>query len=197
MEAAELDAITLLVDTWDHDLDPEVSAQLVQANAQAYLSFGKEKGKGKAKGRSKGSYPVRPSHLSLEDSRQRLKELKAKTEYRAADGRNIGQMIVNARCLPPARQRKTMHVQLVWRHDSVFTNKRVTMGYVSSSTSTVTIPIHPRMVVTLPTEKTEQISVTPTASATTDIKNAATFNERDEPCMGYGGGSQNGLEQNV
>ena len=28
-------------------LDPEVSAQLVQASAQAYFSFGKEKGKGK------------------------------------------------------------------------------------------------------------------------------------------------------
>ena len=43
-EAAELDAIALLADTWDNDLDPDVSAQLVQASAQAYLSFGKEKG---------------------------------------------------------------------------------------------------------------------------------------------------------
>ena len=52
-EAAELDAIALLADTWDNDLDPEVSAQLVQANVQAHLSFGKEKGKGKAKGKHK------------------------------------------------------------------------------------------------------------------------------------------------
>ena len=66
-EAAELDAIALLADTWDNDLDPQVSAQLVQANAQAYLSAGKEKG---------GTFPVRPSHLSLEDRRRRLKELK-------------------------------------------------------------------------------------------------------------------------
>ena len=36
-EAAELD-------TWNDDLDPEVSAQLVQASAQAYFSFGKDKG---------------------------------------------------------------------------------------------------------------------------------------------------------
>ena len=36
-EAAELDAIALLADTWDNDLDPEVSAQLVQANVRAYL----------------------------------------------------------------------------------------------------------------------------------------------------------------
>ena len=40
-EAAELDAIALLADTWDNDLDPEVSAQLVQANAQAYFCLRK------------------------------------------------------------------------------------------------------------------------------------------------------------
>ena len=71
-EAAELDVIALLADTWDNDLDPEVSAQLVEATVlQAHLSFGKEqgKGKGKGKGKSKGRYPVRPSHLSLEDRR--------------------------------------------------------------------------------------------------------------------------------
>ena len=43
----------------------------------------KEKGKGKSKGKGKGRYPVRPSHLTLEDRRRRLKELKAKTECRA------------------------------------------------------------------------------------------------------------------
>ena len=45
-EAAELDAIALLAHTWNDDLDHEVSAQLVQASAQAYLSFVKDKGKG-------------------------------------------------------------------------------------------------------------------------------------------------------
>ena len=48
-EAAELDAIALLADTWNDDLDPEVSAHLVQASAQANLSFGQDKGKGKGK----------------------------------------------------------------------------------------------------------------------------------------------------
>ena len=43
-EAAELDAIALLADAWNDDLDPEVRAQLVQASAQGYLSCGKEKG---------------------------------------------------------------------------------------------------------------------------------------------------------
>ena len=61
VEAAGLDAITLFADTWDNDLDPEVSAQLVQASAQVYLSFGKEKGKVKGKDKGKGRYPVRPS----------------------------------------------------------------------------------------------------------------------------------------
>ena len=83
VEAAELDPIALLADTWDNDLDSEVSAQLVQANVQAYLSFGREKGKGKGNGKSKGRYLVRPTHLSLEDRRRRSRELKAKTECRA------------------------------------------------------------------------------------------------------------------
>ena len=82
-EAAELDAIALPADTWNDDLDPEVSKQMVQANVQADLSFGKKKGKGKGKGKSQGRYPVRPSNLSLEDRRRRLSELKAKAEYRA------------------------------------------------------------------------------------------------------------------
>ena len=84
-EAAELDAIALLADTWDNNVDPERRAQLVQASAQASLCFGKEKGKGKGKGKgkSKGRYPVRPSHLLLECRRRRLKKLKAKTECRA------------------------------------------------------------------------------------------------------------------
>ena len=60
-EAAELDATALLADTWNDDLDPEVSAQVVQASAQAYLFEGEEKGRGKdrAKGKGKGRCPVR------------------------------------------------------------------------------------------------------------------------------------------
>ena len=61
-EVAELDAIALLADTWDVDLgsDPAVSAQLFQAHAQAYLSFGSGKRKVKSKGKAKGKYPVCP-----------------------------------------------------------------------------------------------------------------------------------------
>ena len=89
-EAAELDALALLANTWDNELDPEVSAQLVQASAPAYLSFGKEKGKGKGKanGKGKGRYPVRRSHLSLADRRRRLNVVPVVE-------RDIGQMIAN------------------------------------------------------------------------------------------------------
>ena len=79
-EAAELDAIALLADIRDNALDPEVSAQL----AQAYLSHGEKngKGKGKSEGQGKGKFPVRPSCLPQEDRRQRLRELKGRTECR-------------------------------------------------------------------------------------------------------------------
>ena len=40
LKAAGLDATALLAETWDNNLDPEVSAQLVQASAHAYLSLG-------------------------------------------------------------------------------------------------------------------------------------------------------------
>ena len=58
----------------------------VKANtptAENYILFGQDKGKGKGKGKSKGRYAGRPSYLSLEDRRWRLRELKAKTECRA------------------------------------------------------------------------------------------------------------------
>ena len=65
-----------------------MSAQLVQASAQAFLSFGtdKGKGKGKAKGKGKGRHLVRPSHLSLEDRRRLVLVVE----------RDIGQMIGRA-----------------------------------------------------------------------------------------------------
>ena len=50
-----MDAIALLADTWDNDVDPEVSAQLVQTNVQAYLSFGN--GIGKRQRQEKGHIP--------------------------------------------------------------------------------------------------------------------------------------------
>ena len=77
-EAAELDAIALLADTWDDNLDPEASAPLVQGSAQAYFSFGKVKGKakGKGKGKGKGKYSVCPSQRT--ESKNRMSCLRSK-----------------------------------------------------------------------------------------------------------------------
>ena len=77
--APELDAIDLLADTWDTDLDPEVCAKLVQANVRAYLSFGKEKGESNGEGK----FPVRSSRLPLSDRGQQLRELRERTECNA------------------------------------------------------------------------------------------------------------------
>ena len=78
LEAAELDEIALLADTWDNELDPEVSAQLVQANVQAYFSFGQDKGTGKGKGKSKGGYPVRLSHFVIGRSSTTIERTESK-----------------------------------------------------------------------------------------------------------------------
>ena len=79
-EAAELHAIALLADTWDDDLDLEVSALLVQSECTSF-TFLSERTKGKVKAtqkaKGKGRYPVRPSRLSLED-RRRLKRIEGK-----------------------------------------------------------------------------------------------------------------------
>ena len=144
-EAPELDAIALLADTWDNDLDPEVSAELVQASAQACLSFGKEKGKGKGKGKKKGRYPVRPSHLSVEGRRRRLKELKAKTECRAC-GRK-GHWAHDRECAmsssSSSTQKRTRTARMSTRqHLSNRSESR--LECVLFSTTTVMIPIDPR-----------------------------------------------------
>ena len=76
----------------DNDLDPEVSAQLVQANARAHLSFGKEKGKSQGKGK----FPVRSSRLPSNGRRQQLRELREKMNVLPAVEKDIGHMTTNA-----------------------------------------------------------------------------------------------------
>ena len=159
----------------DSDLDPDVSAQLEQASAQAYFSFELEDGEGKRKGR----YPVRPSHLSLEGRRRQLKELKAKTECRALWSKgNMGHMISNVQCLP-ARLRKIRHVKIVCRHDNIFPTKRIRLCFVLNDCSDDpdTSAYVVGLIVPLPKEPAKQTSLSPTASAAVDIKNTATFND--------------------
>ena len=62
---------------WD---EPEKASEYVQSSTVAFVAFGK-KGKGKGKGKKgKGSYPIRPSNLSIQDRRNKLQELKNRTE---------------------------------------------------------------------------------------------------------------------
>ena len=83
-----------------------MSAQLVQANVRAYLSFRKEKGK------DKSNFPVCLSHMSLESTTTERTESK-KTNAMLAVEKDIGHMIANAQCPHPVRLRKTRRVQPV------------------------------------------------------------------------------------
>ena len=61
--------------------------EMVQAKERGHLPFGREKGKSKGKGK----FLVRPSCLALENRRQRMKELKPKTECDVyGRGRTLG-----------------------------------------------------------------------------------------------------------
>ena len=189
-EAAELDAIALLADTWDNSLNPEVSAQLVQASAEAYLSFGKEIGKGK--GKSKGGYPVRPSHLSLEDRRRRLRKLKAKTECRAC-GRK-GHRAHDRECaMSPSSspsQNHTRTARVSTRQHLSNQANQVGVCFVlndySDDPATSTYMVGQN--VPLPLESVKQTRLTPTASAAVDTKKGGIFDVRamddnDEPWL--------------
>ena len=164
-EAAGLDAIALLA-----DLDPEVSAQLVQASAQAYFFFRKtkEKVKGKAKGKGNGRYLVHPSHLSLEDRRS----------GRKVDWANDREC---ATCISSSSTRMlTRTVRMATRQQ--FSNQANQAGVCfvlneySDDPDTSAYMVSQN--VPLPTEATEQIPLTPTASAAVDIRNTAAVNDR-------------------
>ena len=149
-----------------------------------YLSFGKDKGqgKGKAKGKGKGRYLVRPSHLSLEDRRRRLKELKAKTECRGC-GRE-GHWATDRECAmsssSSSTENQTRTARMATRQQVTNHANQAGVCFVLNEYSD-DLDTSAYMVgqnVPLPTEATEQIPLTPTASAAVDTKNTATFNER-------------------
>ena len=189
-EAAGLDAIALLADTWNDDLDPEVSAQLVQASVQAYFSFGKEKGKGESKGKGKGRYLVRLSHLSLEDRRRRMKELKAKTDCRAcgwkghwANDREFAKPLSSS-----STNNQTSTARMATRQHLSNQTNQVGACFVLNDnsddpdSSAYMVGQHVRA----PTEPTGRLPLTPTASAADDTKKAGTFDDHaiddnDEP----------------
>ena len=79
LELAELECVACLFDFLGPDCleNPSTCSDFIQHGTTAFLANGKGK-KGGSKGKVK--YPVRPSSLSIEDRRKKLKDLKAKTE---------------------------------------------------------------------------------------------------------------------
>lgn len=75
VEAVGLDADAFIAQSIGEEAlaDPKSAAELIQAHA--LLAHGKDKGEGKGKDR----YPVRPSHLSVQDRRPKLADLKQKS----------------------------------------------------------------------------------------------------------------------
>ena len=212
-EAAELDAITLLADTWNDDLDPEVSAQLVQASAQAYFSCGRRKGKEKVKAKAKARADI-CRWRTVDDG---WKNLKAKAECGAC-GRK-GHWANDRECaMSPSSsstQNQTRTARIATRQH--LTNQANQAGacfvLIEYSDDPETSAYMVGQNVPLPKEATEQIPLTPTASAAVDIKNTATLNGRvvddnDEPRATEADGrqrrttgdrsrSQDRMEQNV
>ena len=97
-------------------------------------------------------------------------------------------MTANVQCLLPARLHNIRHVQRVWRHDNNLPANHIGACFVHNEhsddpdTSADMVGQH----VLLPGEATEQVPLTPTASAAVYIKNTATFNDHvmndnDEP----------------
>ena len=84
IESAELECVAYLHDMlgdvmWE---DHDACSQFIQDGTAAFVANSPGKGKrGKGKGKF-GTYPVRPSSLSIEDRRKKLAELKSKTECR-------------------------------------------------------------------------------------------------------------------
>ena len=85
-------------------------------------------------------------------------------------------------CLPPLNLHKIKHVQLVWPHDSNLPTERIKLERVfvlneysdDPDTSACMVGQH----VPPPGEATEQVSLTPTASAAINTKDTAAFNAR-------------------
>ena len=80
LELAELECVACLFDFLGPDCleNPTSCSDFIQQGTAAFLATG---GKGKkGGGKGKGKYPVRPSNLTIEDRRKKLRDLKSKTE---------------------------------------------------------------------------------------------------------------------
>jgi len=121
VEAEELNCMAHLADTfgdgvWDEKNAAEAS-EYVQSSTVAFVAFGK-KGKGKSKGKKgKGSYPIRPSNLSIQDRRNKLQELKNRTECKECGRR--GHWAGDAACTMTKAGQSKQRIGAVACHETV------------------------------------------------------------------------------
>ena len=172
----------------DNDLDPEVRAQLVQGNVQAYLSFGEEKGEGKGKG--KGKFPVRPSCFAIGGSSTTTERTERKNEYRACGRKglwtNDRECAMSPSSLSSTTQTRTVRMTAQLHPSSQAKEGHNVFPFSMISAMTLkhsrTWPVENEP---LPTESTGQ---TPTASTTVDTGTGGIFHVRamddnDEPWL--------------
>ena len=76
----EYEAIALNAVADCEDAEEPSSGDAIQLQLAAFVAFGKAKGKGKGKPKGKGKGKIVKSHLSIEQRRQKLSEIKAKSK---------------------------------------------------------------------------------------------------------------------
>ena len=97
----EYEAIALNAVVDCEDAEERSSGDAVQLQLAAFVAFGKAKGKGKdkSKGKGKGKGKIVKSHLSIEQRRQKLAEIKAKSKCLRCGG--LGHWAGDPQCKMP------------------------------------------------------------------------------------------------
>ena len=169
-----------------------MSAQLIQSSAQASFSVGKEKGKGKgkAKGKGKGRHTCSTVTSVVGGPSTTIERTEGKTECRACGRKghwaNDRESAMSSSS--SSTQNQTRTGRLATRMHISNQANQVGVCFVLNEDSD-DLDTSAYMVgenVPLPMEATEQVPLTPTASAAVGLKNTATFNDRamddsDEP----------------
>ena len=144
--AAELDAIALLADAWNDDLDPEEQVRnwYKRAHKLTFLSERtKEKGNVKTKERQGQISCSTVASVVGEPSTTRER---TKGEDRVSSLRSNGTLgkRPRAQCLPPVRLNSNTYSS-VWPHDSSLQTERIKLERVLFLTNRAMILIHPHM----------------------------------------------------
>ena len=95
----EYEAIALNAVVDCEDAEERSSGDAIQLQLAAFVAFGKAKGKGKGKPKGKGKGKIVKSHLSIEQRRQKLSEIKAKSKCLRCGG--LGHWAGDPQCKMP------------------------------------------------------------------------------------------------